>query len=147
MLEFMALIHRLQVLLNKAFLPMLKEKNLSATELLVLVKVINTGFFRPTELAKLAGIPASTFTGIIDRLEGRGLLVREMDPSDRRSLVVKGTPALLEAAAEVKGEYEAKLVDLFQNVPAELLEQTLSGLKEIYGLITEDADGAPPAFL
>jgi DNA-binding MarR family transcriptional regulator len=141
MLEFLLYVRRIHVRLNMAFLPMLREKGFSPSELLILLKVFHSGYFRPTELAKQSGIPASTFSGLVDRLVNRGYLIREMDPDDRRSIIVKGTPELKEIMSEINAGSEAKLAEIFRNVPSELLEQTLGGLKQIYGLIGNEGCG------
>jgi len=43
----------------------------------------------PTELARRAGLHPATMTGILDRLERGGWIVRERDPSDRRAVRVQ----------------------------------------------------------
>lgn len=137
-LELVVLLRKSHGRLNKRFLPLLKAHNFTPTEILVLLKVIKDGFFRPTELARAGGIPASTFTGIVDRLVDRGLLQRETDPKNRRSIVVKGTPALYIKAREVQGELETELAKLFEPVPPELLLQTLEGLRQIDAMLFEN---------
>ena len=44
-------------------------------------------------LAALLGVPLSTMTGVVDQLEGKGLVERHDDPEDRRSLQVRLTHA------------------------------------------------------
>src|SRR2546423_393983 len=43
------------------------------------------GPLSPTELARRAGVHPATMTGILDRLERGGWIVRGRDPSDRRA--------------------------------------------------------------
>ena len=45
------------------------------------------------ELATELGCDASTVTGLVDRLEERGLVVRQPDPDDRRVKALAVTPA------------------------------------------------------
>ena len=40
------------------------------------------------ELVRVFGLKQSTFTSLLDRLEGAGLVRRELNPADRRSLLV-----------------------------------------------------------
>jgi DNA-binding MarR family transcriptional regulator len=47
------------------------------------------GPLSPTELARRAGLHPATMTGILDRLERGGWIVRERDPSDRRAVSVR----------------------------------------------------------
>ena len=47
------------------------------------------GPLSPTELARRAALHPATTTGILDRLERGGWIVRERDPSDRRAVSVR----------------------------------------------------------
>ena len=47
------------------------------------------GPLSPSELARRAGLHPATMTGILDRLERGGWIVRECDPSDRRAVRVR----------------------------------------------------------
>jgi DNA-binding MarR family transcriptional regulator len=47
------------------------------------------GPLSPSALARRAGLHPATMTGILDRLERGGWVVRERDPSDRRAVVVR----------------------------------------------------------
>jgi DNA-binding MarR family transcriptional regulator len=46
----------------------------------------------PSALARRVGLHLATMTGILDRLERGGWIVRERDESDRRAVVVRGVP-------------------------------------------------------
>jgi DNA-binding MarR family transcriptional regulator len=45
----------------------------------------------PSALAKDAGLHPATLTGVLDRLETGGWIVRDRDPSDRRAVVIRPT--------------------------------------------------------
>jgi len=47
----------------------------------------------PSALAKRAGLHPATMTGVLDRLERDGWIVRERDQTDRRAVVVRVLPA------------------------------------------------------
>src|SRR5437762_14390596 len=47
------------------------------------------GPLSPSALARRAGLHPATMTGVLDRLERGGWIVRERDPSDRRAVVVR----------------------------------------------------------
>ncbi len=47
------------------------------------------GPLSPTALARRAGLHPATMTGILDRLEKGGWIMRERDPADRRAVLVR----------------------------------------------------------
>jgi MarR family transcriptional regulator, organic hydroperoxide resistance regulator len=55
------------------------------------------------DLQQAFGIQPSTLTGVLDRLEKRGLARRELNPQDRRSFRVVLTPAGRRSAEAVRG--------------------------------------------
>ncbi|HPG25184.1 MAG TPA: MarR family transcriptional regulator [Myxococcota bacterium] len=70
---------------------------LSGRELDLVALLISSG---PTSVKSLVadlGLPRSTMTAIVDRLEERGLVKRMPNPEDRRSIVLEATPSAAEA--------------------------------------------------
>jgi DNA-binding MarR family transcriptional regulator len=66
--------------------------DLKATDLQCLDVIDRHGPLSPTSLARLAGLHPATMTGVIDRLERGGWIIRERDPSDRRGVVLQPVP-------------------------------------------------------
>ena len=60
------------------------------------------GPLSPSALARRAGLHPATMTGILDRLERGGWIVRERDPADRRAVVIR---AVRERYAELMRQY------------------------------------------
>lgn len=50
------------------------------------------GSLSPSMLAKRAGLHPATVTGVLDRLERDGWVVRERDATDRRAVVIRALP-------------------------------------------------------
>ncbi len=79
------------------------------------------------ELHHSFGHRRSTLTSILDRLEGRGLLAREINPDDRRSFLLRLTPPGRELAKRV--------LDLLQGLEASALQGVgESGLQRFLSL-------------
>jgi DNA-binding MarR family transcriptional regulator len=54
--------------------------------------VAQAGRMTPKELAAASGLHPATLTGVLDRLERDGWIVRERAESDRRSIVLRPAP-------------------------------------------------------
>jgi DNA-binding MarR family transcriptional regulator len=69
---------------------------------------------RPTmnELAKLLGLDKSSVTGLVDRAEGRGLVVRVPSTTDRRAVLVSLTTDGRSLASRVASQFEADVTML-----------------------------------
>ena len=84
------------------------------------------------ELGERTLITKGTLTGVIERLEQKGLVERERNADDKRSFFVRLTPAGEQLFAEVFPIIVAKGVELFSDysdADYEALERTLAGLK------------------
>ena len=66
--------------------------SLRTIDLTCLDLVARFGPISPSALARRAGMHPATMTGILDRLERSGWLVRERDQADRRAVVVRVLP-------------------------------------------------------
>lgn len=72
-----------------------------------LLRLLEDGPRRVTELAVLEGLAQPTTTLLVKRLEQQGLVSRERDPDDRRvvlvSLTAAGSATLAQARTELRG--------------------------------------------
>jgi DNA-binding MarR family transcriptional regulator len=67
------------------------------------------GAITPSEVSARTGLPASTVTRVLDRLEQRGFITRNGVPSDRRKIAVEVVAA---KAAEVAQHYTGKIAQI-----------------------------------
>ena len=77
----------------------LADLSLSAAEINALANLGEGGTLSVRQLSERTGTRASTLTGLLDRLESRGYLMRELDPADRRSFRLPLTDLGQETAA------------------------------------------------
>jgi DNA-binding MarR family transcriptional regulator len=108
--------------------------------MLVLWKVARRGTWRVTDLAGSLGIPFSTFTGVLDRLEVRGLLERLPDPGDRRGVLVRATPALHSLLNRVAADIERELDTALVGFSEEDYHRAVEALKALVGYLDGEED-------
>jgi DNA-binding MarR family transcriptional regulator len=63
--------------------------DLKGSDLECLDLVTRQGPLSPSELARRAGLHPATMTGVLDRLERAGWIVRDRDPADRRGVLIR----------------------------------------------------------
>jgi DNA-binding MarR family transcriptional regulator len=69
------------------------------------------------ELSRRMLVTGGNVTGIVDQLEGAGLIVRAEDPADRRAYLVKLTKEGRRLFAQMAIEHESWIVNLFSGIP------------------------------
>ena len=88
----------------------------------------------PLPMSKLADeldVSVASLTGIIDRMEARGLVERRREPDDRRVIIVHRTDAGDAVFGEMATERRKHLEALFDRMTDEELESFLVGLRAL----------------
>ena len=99
-----------------------------------------------THLAELLGVAVPNATGIIDRMEQRGLVERLRDGADRRVVTVQQTPEGARAAEEIDGWRGDMLEGLLDRLDTDHLLRLVAGVNELrVALLAHGTDLAPDA--
>lgn len=85
----------------------------------------------PSLLAEKIGVTRATMTGLLDSLEQGGLVKREFDKADRRSVMIKLTPSGQAKLDVVMPDYYRRLRQCMQGLDESKRQQ----LQDILGLI------------
>lgn len=83
--------------------------HITAPQMICLYSVANQNSITLSQLAREVSLSASTVTGIVDRLESKGLVQRQRDGRDRRKIVL----AITEAGQELTKAAPTLLQDRF----------------------------------
>ncbi len=86
------MVHAIQRFADQAIARCNFPVKLSGSRLRVLFEIERAGKVRMGDLAAKLGIAARTVTDLVDGLEREGLLLRQVDPSDRRATLLLLTP-------------------------------------------------------
>ena len=84
-----------------------------------------------SELSQRMMVTGGNVTGITDGLEKEGLVIREMDPTDRRVFRVKLTPEGQRQFQRMAAEHEQWVVDLFGSLTQKQKKQLFDLLGEL----------------
>ena len=111
----------------------LANLNLSAAEINALANLGDGGTLNVRQLGERTGTRASTLTGLLDRLENRGYLTRELDPRDRRSFRLPLTEAGQATATRVL----AAIADLERDALSRLSAEQIAGYHAVITALEE----------
>ena len=111
----------------------LADLKLSAAEINALANLGEGGTLNVRQLSERTGTRASTLTGLLDRLENRGYLVRALDPSDRRSFRLP----LTDLGQEVAARALAAIADLERDALSRLDATQLAGYHAVVAALQE----------
>jgi MarR family transcriptional repressor of emrRAB len=111
----------------------LADLDVTASEINTLANLADGRSRNVRELAEDTGTRATTLTGVLDRLERRGYLIRELDPADRRSFRLALTASGRAAARKVR----AAVTDLEAAALAGLSARQLAGYHAVVSALQE----------
>ena len=109
------------------------DLNLSAAEINALANLGEGGTLNVRQLSERTGTRASTLTGLLDRLENRGYVARELDPADRRSFRLP----LTESGQTVAARVLAAVADLEHKALSRLDATQLAGYHVVITALQE----------
>ena len=139
-IDFIGLVTQIWRKLGKKLKPIAISEGLSVPEGLILWSIRSKGPIRVTEVAGILGQAPSTVTGILDRLVAGGWLLREEDPSDRRAVVVEGTPKLDVFFKESQKAVTKILREAFKDLPSELIARLCDDLAQVLACLEEEEE-------
>ena len=121
-----------------------RRANLTGPQLTVIKMLEQIGDLSLTELSEKIRAQNSTVTGIIDRMEREGLVVRERSQEDRRVVHIRLTPKGAELAREIPVEpmeiLRQALLSLSANEARDLLKIATKLAKRVRVLVSESAN-------
>lgn len=98
---------------------------ITSPQLVCLLNIVNEGSINLSTLSKRVFLSASTVVGILDRLEEKGLIIRQRDHRDRRLINVQATPKGKELVAQVPSPLPTALANALKQLP-ELEQATIA---------------------
>lgn len=101
----------------------LVKLGVSMTQMHVLWILQHHGELPMSRMAELMDVSLSNATGIIDRMEERGLIERVRVPDDRRVVVVRITPGGLQAMDAIEAIKQDRLEAILQHLDPTQLER------------------------
>ena len=108
-----------------------KKYQVSAPQLNCLLALYENGPLPPSQIAKYIMVKSSTVTGIIDRLEQKGLVTRVRNSPDRRVITIELTETGKRLANNAPPPIQQKIIDGLRRLPEGEIEEIVRGLTKL----------------
>ncbi len=112
-----------------------KVYNISSAQLNCLLALHEAGPLSPSQIAKYILVNASTVTGIIDRLETKGLVKRYRISKDRRIITIELTKNGKVLAENAPPPIQQKIIDSLNKLSEKEIDRMASILQKLTNLL------------
>jgi len=123
-----------------------KTHHVTSSQLSCLLALYENGPLPPSQIGRHIMVNSSTVTGIIDRLERKGLVERSRVSQDRRVITVSLTGQGLMLVENAPLPLQDKIVSGMRRLPPQEIEQIIGGLTRLTGMLDnpeEDKGNGP----
>lgn len=121
-----------------------KKYNVSAPQIACLLALLEGGPMALSQIAKKIMVNSSTLTGIIDRLELKGLVARTRTSLDRRVITIELTDEGRKLAENAPPPIQMKIVEGLRRLDEKEREQIIQALEKLARMIDPQELGPAP---
>ncbi len=123
---------------------LVKNFGLTGPQLIILQEVSRQGEVSISEIAKSISLGQATVTGILERLENRGLISRRRSMSDKRKMFIQITNSCEELLEKAPPPMQEHFINNFENLKDWEQAMILSSLQRIVALMNARAIEVAP---
>jgi DNA-binding MarR family transcriptional regulator len=123
---------------------LVKRVGLTGPQLVILQEISSLGEVTAGEIARAVSLSQATVTGILERMEKRGLLARQRSDSDKRRIMVRITDSGKRILEEAPPLMQEAFIERFENLQDWEQTMILSALQRLVTLMDARAIQAAP---
>jgi DNA-binding MarR family transcriptional regulator len=112
-----------------------RKYNVTAAQLNCLLALHENGPLPPSQIAKHMMVKSSTVTGVIDRLELKGLVARSRSSADRRVITIQLTENGQRLAANAPPPIQQKIIDGMKKLSDAEIDQIVLALSRLTSML------------
>ena len=112
-----------------------KKYQISSAQLNCILTLDENGPLPPSKIAKLMMVKSSTVTGVVDRLEKKGIAERMRYSSDRRVITIQLTETGKKLAENAPPPIQQKIIDGLKQTDNNKVEQIVSSLNMLTSML------------
>jgi DNA-binding MarR family transcriptional regulator len=114
---------------------LIKKYQISAAQLNCILTLFEHGSLPLSQIAKHMMVKSSTVTGVVDRLENKGLAERMRNSPDRRVITIRLTEAGKKLAQNAPPPIQQKIIDGLKKTESAKKEQIVNALNTLTDML------------
>ncbi|PID39245.1 MAG: MarR family transcriptional regulator [Proteobacteria bacterium] len=123
---------------------LVKRVGLTGPQLVILHEISGTGEITAGEIAQAVSLSQATVTGILERMEKRGLLTRRRNEHDKRRVMVKITATGKQILENAPPLMQEAFVETFSSLPDWEQNMIVSALQRLVSIMDAKTISAAP---
>ena len=123
---------------------LVRQFGLTGPQLIVLQEISRFGEVSVGEIAKAISLGQATVTGILERLENRGLIIKQRSKNDKRRVLVQATSASKQLLEKAPPPMQEHFIQQFTNLQDWEQAMILSSLQRIVSMMDAKKIEAAP---
>ena len=112
-----------------------KKYSISAAQLNCLLALFENGPLPPSQIAKHILVKSSTVTGVVDRLEQKGLVKRVRNSPDRRIVTIELTETGNQLAKNAPPPIQQKVIDGLKKISEKEIDEIVFALTKLTDML------------
>ena len=131
--EVFAVACDVQKMLHDTMAPICLQHGVTLQQMHILVELLRTPGLTAGQLSDRAGILRTNFSSVCRKLEDRGLIERQRNQQDKRSLQLRVTDEGRALLAEIDEEVHRRYGVAFESEPPETFQTIINGFQALNG--------------
>ncbi len=123
---------------------LVRQHGITTPQLLILRQIQGKEALTVSQIAKQVSLKQATVTDILNRLERKGLVLRQKDTNDRRRVLVRETDLGKKILAAAPSPLQETFLKRFENLDDWKQSMILSSLQLVSSMMTDDEISAAP---
>lgn len=125
------------ILFKQSMSKVFEDSGITAPQGMVLGILSKENMIKITDLSTKLSLPNSTVSGLVDRLEKQGMVVRERSEEDRRVVYVKISPQFKEMHEHFRKNLQLNIENVMNKGTSEDLNEIFNGLNTLKKLLSD----------
>lgn len=126
--SLLTLLREIRSLIDKNLKNELNISDFTMPQTMIIYNLANNEKMKISELSKKMGLTNSTVSGIVDRLEDQGVVVRERSKKDRRVVYVQFTQEHKKKYIDMHDNLDKYFDDILASIPSDQMKTIMVSL-------------------